>query len=124
MTTFLSVEEIKQLAVALDKVPGVLCARAWVRIEEQRRVYVVLKKRNRQRCWDLGAGRRLYVDRAGRIHKASAWAGAMTRDWHAENDTMGRLERVVAGFLQAYPRAYGEPVTQTGSVPVSGESVI
>jgi|SRR6185295_8614030 len=120
MTTALSVEEIKQLAVALDKVPGVLCARAWVRIEEQRRIYVVLKKRNRQRCWDLGAGCRLYVDRAGRIHKASAWAGAMTRDWHAENDTIGRLERVVAAFGSPSP----SPENESRSIPVhTGELV-
>ena len=94
-------EVIRALATKISEVPGVLAADPWTRVPIKQRVYVDLKKRNRQRCWDLGAGRRLIVHANGRMQWAGEWAGAMTRDWHHANGTWSRIEQCVAQVLGA-----------------------
>lgn len=106
-------ELIQTLAATIAQVPGVLAANAWTRVPIKQRVYVDLKKRNRQRCWDLGAGRRLIVHANGRMEWAGEWAGAMTRDWHSANETWARIERCVAELLSA-----------TQEVPPSNNAVL
>jgi hypothetical protein len=99
--TVVSCEVIQTLAAKIGEIPGVLVANPWTRVPIKQRVYVDLKKRNRQRCWDLGAGRRLIVHADGRMQWAGEWAGAMTRDWHSANRTWERIGQCVAEFFGA-----------------------
>lgn len=92
-------DAIHALAKVIAEIPGVLTARAWTRVPIKQRVYVDLKKRNRQRHWDLGSGRSLIVHANGRMEWCGEWAGAMTRDWHRANETWQRIERCVAESL-------------------------
>jgi hypothetical protein len=95
--------KLETLAALLREVPGVLNAHAWVRVPVKSRVYVELKKRNRQRCWDLEAGRRLTIHNDASMEYTSPWAGAMTRNWHEENKTWERIRDATYCHLLASP---------------------
>jgi hypothetical protein len=88
------------LAKQISEIPGILSASAWTRVKTKERIYVELKKRNRQRCWDLGAGRRIIVHGSGRMEWLGDWAGAMTRDWHAENRTWHKVKETVKKAME------------------------
>lgn len=88
------------LAAEISQLPGVLRAMPWTRVPIKQRIYVDLKKRNRQHHWDLGAGRRLIVHADGKMEWSGPWAGAMTRDWHKTNGTWDRIEQRVGELIK------------------------
>lgn len=94
---------LKVMAEELEKVPGIVQALVWDRVTTRARIYLDLKKFNRERCWNLGAGRRIVVFPTGLMAWEGAWAGAMTRDWHKENKTWMRVERAVSELLGDSP---------------------
>lgn len=87
----LSTESLKRLSEELKSVPGIFAANPWTRIVGQERVYVSLKKRNRQYGWSLGAGRSYIIHARGNLQAVGPWAGAMTREWHRKNETLNRI---------------------------------
>jgi hypothetical protein len=95
-------ERLEKLASLLEQVPGVRSARAWTRVPTRARVYVELVSRNRQRCFDQEAGRRLVVHLDTRMQYTSPWAGGMTRDWHAKNGTWDRIQEIAKRVLLAF----------------------
>lgn len=87
------------LARKLEALPGVIETHLWAKVPQRERIYVDLKKFNRERCWNLGAGRRVIVHATGFMEWGGTWAGAMTRDWHRENRTWQRIQEAVHEFF-------------------------
>jgi hypothetical protein len=110
----MTTETIRALAAKIQQIPGVLTANPWTTVPTKQRVYIDLKKRNRQRCWDLGVGRRLIVHANGRMVWHGEWAGAMTRDWHQENKTWDRIACCVAKLIDTDP----QDCPPSGIVPI------
>jgi len=87
-------EQLERLAAALREIEGVDSASPWTRVPGKERVYVDLRKLNGGRTWNGGTGRRVIIHADGRI-EVGEWAGAATRNWHREHETMERVEAVV-----------------------------
>lgn len=92
---------LEAVAESIRRIPGILQANVWNHVPSKTRIYVELGKMNRQRSWNLGAGRRIIVHDTGKLEWSGAWAGAMTKNWHVRNETWDKIKTIVAEALES-----------------------
>jgi hypothetical protein len=92
--------DLQATVAQIRQTPGVIGANAWTRVPGKERIYVDLEKLNGGRNWNGGIGHRVVVDLNDGSVKLDTqygrtWAGGATRDFHTENDTLGKIAAVV-----------------------------
>ena len=94
-------ETLTNLAAQIAELPGVQAAKVWNRVAGREAIYVELTKHNGGQSWNGGVGRILVVSASGAVEwkRLSDWAGAATRDRHAELGTVAAVEALVSAAL-------------------------
>lgn len=99
MSKSFTFEELGLLASVIETIKGVTNAHPWqLSGGRKSRIYVKLQGFNggENRRKD-GAGRQIIVHHAGSVtwDERDDWAGAATRIWHQDNDTLAKVAAVV-----------------------------
>ena len=80
---------IEKLQTAINEINEVTGTRIWDRVEGKERLYIETIKHNGGRNWNGGLGySRFYVDLNTGAVTMEGEAGAATRKWHYENETL------------------------------------
>lgn len=105
------VEMLEAVAAEMATVQGVQSARAWTKVAGKERVYVELTKHNGGKNWHGGKGGAfVLVAATNRMElDANGWAGAATRNWHSDNNTLALLRAAVNAIV---PDADEEPASE------------
>jgi hypothetical protein len=101
------VEMLEAVAAEIATVQGVTSARAWTKVPGKAAIYVELSKLNGGQNWHGGTGGTFVVRAAeNKIALTSdGWAGARTRDWHAENETMTKVRTAIEAVFSSAEEA-------------------
>lgn len=84
---------LETLTQTISQIPGVVSVNLWTKIPGKERIYVDLSKHNGGANWNSGIGHRVVVNADGSagLDERADWAGAATRNWHSENDTVAKI---------------------------------